>query len=50
MNAIQLLEADHKKVKALLTELDETTERGVKTRERLFTTIKSELSVHEVIE
>ena len=50
MNAIQLLEADHKRVKALLEELDTTTERGVKTRERLFTTIKAELSVHEVIE
>jgi hypothetical protein len=50
MNAIQLLEADHKRVKALLEELDTTTERGVKTRERLFSTIKAELSVHEVIE
>ncbi len=50
MDAIRLLLADHKKVKALLEELDTTTERGVKTRARLFTTIKSELSVHEVIE
>jgi hemerythrin superfamily protein len=50
MNASQLLEADHKKIKALLAELDATTDRGVKTRERLFTAIKAELSVHEVIE
>ncbi|MBA2381717.1 MAG: hemerythrin domain-containing protein [Chloroflexi bacterium] len=50
MNAIAMLEADHKKVKALLTELESTTERGVKTRTELFATIKGELTVHEVIE
>jgi len=50
MNAITMLEADHAKVKKLLTELESTTERGVKTREELFATIKGELSIHEVIE
>jgi hemerythrin-like domain-containing protein len=50
MDAIALLTADHDKVKKLLTELDSTTERGVKTREELFATIKGELTVHEVIE
>ena len=50
MNAITLLEEDHKKVKKLLTELDSTTERGVKTRGELFATIKGELTVHEAIE
>ena len=50
MDAITLLETDHKKVKKLLTELESTTERGVKTREELFATIKGELTVHEVIE
>jgi hemerythrin superfamily protein len=50
MDAIELLTADHRKVKTLLTELDSTTERGVKTREELFTRIKRELTVHEVIE
>ena len=49
-NAIAMLEADHAKVKKLLDELDKTTERGVKTREELFTRIKSELTVHEIIE
>jgi len=49
-NAIELLLDDHKKVKKLLDELDQTTERGVKTREELFTRIKSELTVHEIIE
>ena len=34
MDAIAMLKADHDKVKKLLTELETTTERGVKTRER----------------
>ena len=50
MNAISLLEEDHKKVKKLIAELDGTTERGVKTREELFTRVKQELDVHEAIE
>ncbi|MBA3777988.1 MAG: hemerythrin domain-containing protein [Chloroflexi bacterium] len=50
MNAIKLLTDDHAKVKKLLDELETTTERGVKTREELFTKIKAELTVHEVIE
>ena len=50
MNAIALLEADHKKVKGLLTELESTTERGVKTRAELFATIKGELTLHEIVE
>ena len=50
MDAITLLKNDHDKVKRLLSELETTTERGVKTREELFATIKGELSVHETIE
>src|SRR4026209_2323129 len=50
MDAITLLKTDHDKVKKLLNELESTTERGVKTREELFATIKGELSIHEVIE
>jgi hypothetical protein len=50
MNAITLLKTDHDKVKKLLTELESTTERGVKTRSELFATIKGELMVHEAIE
>jgi hypothetical protein len=45
-----LLKADHDKVKKLLTELGSTTERGVKTREELFATIKGEMVIHEAIE
>ncbi len=50
MNALQLLEADHKKVKKLMGEIEPTTERGAKTREELFTKLRSELEVHEAIE
>jgi hypothetical protein len=50
MNAIALLKADHDKVKRLLTELESTTERGVKTRSELFATIKGELTLHEIVE
>ena len=50
MNALTLLKTDHDKVKKLLAELESTTERGVKTRQELFATIKGELTVHEIIE
>jgi hemerythrin superfamily protein len=50
MDAIALLEADHQKVKGLLSELESTTERGVKTRSELFATIKGELTLHEIVE
>jgi Hemerythrin HHE cation binding domain len=50
MDALTLLKSDHDKVKRLLTELDSTTERGVKTREDLFSTLHRELELHEMIE
>ena len=50
MNAITMLTDDHRTVKKLLRELESTTERGVKTREELFTRIKADLTVHEIIE
>jgi hemerythrin superfamily protein len=50
MDAISMLKADHDKVKKLLDELETTTERGVKTRAELFSTIKGELTIHELIE
>ncbi len=50
MNAITMLTDDHRAVKKLLSELETTTERGVKTREELFTRIKADLMVHEIIE
>jgi hemerythrin-like domain-containing protein len=50
MDAIRLLKDDHDKVKKMLSDLDSTTERGVKTREELYTKLKGELTVHESIE
>ena len=50
MDAMSLLKEDHQKVKKMLAELESTTERGVKTREELFTRLKQELVVHEAIE
>ncbi|HEX2148694.1 MAG TPA: hemerythrin domain-containing protein [Actinomycetota bacterium] len=50
MDAIALLKQDHDEVKKIMEKLDKTTERGVKTREELFTKLKSEMTVHEAIE
>ena len=50
MDAIALLEADHRKVEKLLNQLDETTERAVKTREDLFSSLRNELVAHEMVE
>ena len=50
MDAFKMLEEDHEKVKKLLSEADDTTERGVKTRQELFAKIKQELLVHERLE
>ena len=50
MDALTLLKDDHDKMRKLLTELESTTERGVKTRQELYATIKGELTVHEIIE
>jgi hypothetical protein len=50
MDAISLLTDDHDRMRDLLSRLESTTERGVKTRTELFATIKGELTVHEIIE
>ena len=50
MDALTLLEQDHQKVKKIMGEIEKTTERGVKTREELFTKLVKELMVHEKIE
>jgi hypothetical protein len=50
MNALTLLEEDHRKMRKLLDELEATTERGIRTREELYSTIKGELTIHELIE
>jgi iron-sulfur cluster repair protein YtfE (RIC family) len=50
MDAFALLKKDHEKVAGIFEKLDTTTERGVKTREELFTQLKQELDVHARIE
>jgi hemerythrin-like domain-containing protein len=50
VDALTLLKQDHDKVKKLLSEIKETTDRAEKTRGELFSTIKMELTVHEIIE
>ena len=50
MDAIKLLKEDHEKVKKLLSEGDDTTERAEKTRSELLSKIKEEMTVHEAIE
>lgn len=50
MDAITLLKDDHKKVKALLTELADTTNRAEKTRAELLAKIATEIEVHTTIE
>ena len=50
MNAIDLLKADHERVKALLTQLSESTERGVKKRTELLAKLEMEISLHTKLE
>lgn len=50
MNAITLLENDHRAVKKLLAQGEETTERAGKTRTELYATLRREMEVHERIE
>ena len=50
MDALSLLEEDHKLVKRLLAEGEKTTERGEKTRAELFARLKRELTIHEQME
>ena len=50
MDAIKLLKEDHQRVKRMLNELEETTERATKKREDLFAEIQAELRLHELVE
>ena len=50
MDALKLLKEDHDRIKPLLAELKETTDRAEKTRGDLFSRIKEELTIHEIIE
>jgi len=50
MNAIDLLEEDHRKVKKMLAEGEATTERAEVTRSELYATLRREMETHERIE
>lgn len=50
MDALTLLEKDHRLVKRILAEGEQTTERGEKTRTELLARLKRELTIHEQIE
>ena len=50
MDALALLKTDHDKVKKLLADGEETTERAEKGRTELLTTLKEEMLIHERIE
>ena len=50
MDALKLLKDDHDKVKKMLDELEETTERAEKTRTEVFRRLTHDLTVHETIE
>jgi len=49
-DAIALLKEDHQKVRELLSELEETTERASAKRDELLATIEQELTIHTKIE
>jgi hypothetical protein len=50
MDALTLLKQDHDRVKRMLGELEQTTERATKTRTDTLAKLKDELTIHEAIE
>jgi len=50
VDAITLLETDHRRLEDLLKRGEATTERAVKERKALLDTIAAELTIHETIE
>ncbi|MBZ9780954.1 hemerythrin domain-containing protein [Pseudomonas sp. REP124] len=50
MNAIDLLKADHEKVKTILGQLSESTERATKKRVELLEKLEMEISIHTKLE
>ena len=50
VDAIALLETDHRRLEDLLKQGEETTERAVKGRKTLLKTLTQELKAHEMIE
>lgn len=50
MNAIDLLKADHEKVKAILSQLSESTDRALKKRVELLGKLEMEITIHTRLE
>ncbi|NWE45241.1 hemerythrin domain-containing protein [Pseudomonas gingeri] len=50
MNAIDLLKSDHERVKAILTQLSESTDRALKKRMDLVAKLEMEISIHTRLE
>lgn len=50
MNAIELLKADHERIKAILSQLEESTERAVKKRVDLLAKLEMEITIHTKLE
>ncbi|RKS27439.1 hemerythrin HHE cation binding domain-containing protein [Pseudomonas sp. WPR_5_2] len=50
MNAIDLLKADHEKVKSILAQLSESTERATKKRTELLGKLELEIAIHTKLE
>jgi len=50
MNAIDLLKADHEKVKGILSQLSESTDRALKKRVDLLDKLEMEITIHTQLE
>lgn len=50
MNAIDLLQADHERVKGILAQLSESTDRGIKKRTELLAKLEMEIAIHTRLE
>ncbi|MNK87515.1 DNA nickase [compost metagenome] len=50
MNAIDILKADHERVKGILTQLNDSTERAVKKRTELVGKLEMEIMIHTRLE
>lgn len=49
-DVIKLLKQDHREVKKMLDELEDTTERATTKRKDVFARVQSELRLHELVE
>lgn len=50
MNAIELLKTDHEKVKGILNQLSESTDRALKKRAELLDKLELEITIHTQLE